>query len=137
MLALVASTLLLSSLLMALHLPLRARADDLGRAARTAPELRLRPQLAVVASRGSLAMLVAAFAPIAGALCGLADADLASAALGVIALASLTLAPMLLALSSLATPAGLRTRWAKVGLFALLVLAFGLGLCTFTFLLQL
>lgn len=133
MLALVACTLLLSSLLMALHLPLRARADDLRRAARTAPELRLRPQLAVVASRASLALLAAALVPIAVALCGLADAELASAALGAIALASLPLAPMLLAISSLATPAGLRTRWSKVGLFVLLVLAFGLGLCTFTF----
>lgn len=131
MIELVYCTLLLAAPLLALHLPLRVRAEELRRAARTAPELRLRPKLAVAASRASLAMLVAAFAPLAGTLCGLADAESTSVAFGAVALASLCLTPLLLAISGLATPGGLRSPLANAALLVLLVLAFGIGLCTF------
>ena len=67
MLELFAFALLLASLLLALHLPLRARAVDLQRAARTAPELGLRPTFATLASRASLGLLATALLPFAAA----------------------------------------------------------------------
>ena len=129
MIALVACTFLLSSLLLALHLPLRARAVDLQRAARTAPELGLRPTLATLASRASLGLLATALLPFAAAVTGVLDEDTATAGLAVIALSLFVLVPLLLAISGIATPMHSRSLLAAVGQILLWLLAFAFGMC--------
>ncbi len=129
MLALVASTLLLSSLLMALHLPLRARADDLRRAARAAPDLGLRPRFAVAASKASFALLMLALAPLPTAVLRLVSADTAIGGLGILAAFLIPLAPLLMAISGLATPFRQRTKAESIAYLLLWVAAFGMGIC--------
>lgn len=129
MIDLVTCTFLLSSLLLALHLPLRARAVDLQRAARTAPELGLRPTLATLASRASLGLLATALLPFAAAATGVLDEDTATAGLAVIALSLFVLVPLLLAISGLATPMHSRGLLAAIGQILLWLLAFAFGMC--------
>ena len=129
MLELFAFSLLLASLLLALHLPLRARAVDLQRAARTAPELGLRPTFATLASRASLGLLATALLPFAAAATGVLDEDTATADLAVIALSLFVLVPLLLAISGIATPMHSRGPLAAIGQMLLWLLAFAFGMC--------
>lgn len=129
MLALVACTFLLSSLLLALHLPLRARADDLRRAARTAPDLGLRPGFAEAASKASVGLLVLALTPLPAAALGLVSADTALGGLGILAAFLIPLAPLLMATSGLATPLRQRTKAESIAYLLLWVVAFGVSTC--------
>lgn len=129
MIALVACTLLLSILLLALHLPLRARAEDLRRAARAAPDLGLRPRFAEAASKASFALLVLALAPLPTAALRLVSADTAIGGLGILAALLIPLAPLLMAISGLATPFRQRTKAESISYLLLWVAAFGMGIC--------
>ncbi len=129
MLELFVFSLLLAVLLMTLHLPLSMRAVDLQRAARTAPELGLRPTFATLASRASLGLLAAALLPFAAAATGVLDEDTATASLAVLALSLFVLVPLLLAISGIATPMHSRGHLAAIGQILLWLLAFAFGMC--------
>lgn len=122
-------TLLLAAPLLAVHLGLRARVDELQRAARTAPELGLRPGFAVVAARASMALLALALLPMLAACIGLAEPGGASMMLLLFGLGLFPIVPLLFAISRLATPRHERTREQQIGQLLLWLLAFGFGMC--------
>lgn len=122
-------TLLVSTLLLAVHLGLRARVVELQRAARTAPELGLRPGFAVFAAHASATLVVLALLPLLGAGIGLADPYSAGMQLMLFGFGLFPIVPLLFAISQLATPRQERTPGQQFGQLALWLLAFGFGMC--------
>lgn len=121
-------TTLLAAPLLAMHRSLRQRAGEVLAAAATAPEPGLRPQRAVTAARGSLALLALTLVPFVATSCGLVDQKNADLALVPIGLGVAVFAPLLMMVSGDATPTGMRTSPNAFWLFLLLWLAFAVSL---------